>query len=161
MRPQKPCSTRNASTLSRLISTVLRLMNPNFAMTRRLVIATSVERMLIQAQMRNTSPITMTSVRSPSRTSQNCDHHDMRPRCRSVSPSTRDWSMYDMSEVRREEEELHQLLEAGRVVGVEACEHGAVEVEHAEDLHGAHHRHDDLAARGAVARDVPGKLLDV
>src|SRR5260221_6439489 len=93
MRPHTPCSTLRASTLSKLISTVWRFTKPLFAMTRRLVMASSVERMRIHAMARKTRPTTITSVTRPSTMSGNCDHQEMRARWMSVSPPTRDSSI--------------------------------------------------------------------
>src|SRR6185437_4051149 len=164
-RPQKPCSTRSASTFSSLISTVSRLMKPNFAITRRLVIASSVEWTLIHAAARKKRPTTATSNRMPSTTSPACDHHETRARCSTVSPGTRESSMYDMSaEVRRLDERAHDGFEGGRVLLGEAFLARAVEVEHAEQPApgpGEHHRYHELAPRRRIAGDVPGERVHV
>src|SRR5687767_778412 len=135
MRPRNPCSTLSASTFSRLISTVSRLMKPNLAITRRLVMAISVERTLTHAAISRKSPTTTTRSRMPRNTSQNCDHQDTRARWRMVSPWIRESSMYDMSglQVGCRDEIGDEPLERARVFVVEAIEGRAVEVEHADD----------------------------
>src|SRR6185503_4946164 len=163
IRPQKPWSTRRASTWLMLISMVRRVTNPNFAMMRLLVIAISVERTLTQAHPRKMSPTPTTSRRIPSRTSPNCDHHETCARCTMVSPSTSDWSMYDTlaSEVGGLEERLGHGLQAAGIFFVETREPGAVQVHHADDLARVHQRNHDLAARSRIACDVAGKRVDV
>src|SRR5689334_25273244 len=117
--------------------------------------ATSVERTLIQAQTRKTNPTATTSSRIPRNSSQNCDHHEMRARCRMRSPSTRDSSMYDTSaEVACAQVEGGHPLERELLALAEAVEEGAVDVEHAEHAFG-HQGNHDLAARRRVACDVP------
>ena len=72
---------------------VSRFTKPNLAITRRLVMAISVERTLIHAIARNTSPTTKTSVTIPRSTSPNCDHQETRARWMMLSPSMRESSM--------------------------------------------------------------------
>jgi hypothetical protein len=55
-------------------------MKPVLAITRRLVIAISVDLTVIQAATRKKRPTTTIESTRPSTMSPNCDHHEMRAR---------------------------------------------------------------------------------